>query len=186
MNNKQVRMKSAIISTTAALMITLAACSGNQQNEITTVPPQQTTTTNSHSATALASLLPAFTMEDINGRHINLQSFTGKKVFVNLWASWCPPCRAEMPSIEKLSKSLDTSKVAFVMLSLDDDFTKAKKFMRSQKLNLPVYYPAENLPTVFNVDAIPSTFIYNENGELLQQISGGNDYHSETFRQLLK
>lgn len=167
-------------------MITFVACSEDKQNETTPVSTQHSTTVDSHSATAPASLLPAFAMEDINGRRINLQSFAGKKVFVNLWASWCPPCRAEMPSIEKLSKSVDTSKVAFVMLSLDDNFAKAKRFMRSQNLNLPVYYPAENLPTIFNVDAIPSTFIYNEKGELLRQISGGNDYNSEAFRQLLK
>lgn len=46
--------------------------------------------------------LPAFAMKDMQGRDVNLQSLKGKKVFVNLWASWCPPCRTEMPSIEKL------------------------------------------------------------------------------------
>lgn len=163
-------MNIALIISATVITISIAACFNNNKRE--------------EAASQFA--LPSFTVQDINGRSINLQSFKGKKVFVNLWASWCPPCRREMPSIEKLSQSVDTGKVVFIMLSLDDNFYKAKKFIQNQKLKLPVYYPAESLPDLFNVQGIPVTFIFNENGELIQRIEGGDDYYSKRYRNMLK
>ena len=135
---------------------------------------------------AKADALPKFSIKDASGNVVSLQSFKGKKVFVNLWASWCPPCRREMPSIEKLYQHVDTSKVAFVMLSLDDHFDKAKGFIKSKKLELPIYYPADNLPPLFNVQGIPATFIFNEHGALIEQINGGDDYNTDYYKTLLK
>ena len=68
------------------------------------------------------------TMLTPDGRPVSLSELRGKAVFVNLWASWCPPCRAEMPGIEALYQKVDKSKVAFVMLSLDENPAKAQKF----------------------------------------------------------
>lgn len=148
-------------------------------------PPTTEVTGVSENAADVATL-PAFSMQDVNGNKVSLQSIQGKKVFVNLWASWCPPCKREMPSIEKLYKSIDTNKVAFVMLALDDDFEKAKKFVTSRKLTLPVFYPAENLPGLFNVDGIPVTFIFDERGKLIKQVNGSDDYDSDHYRKILK
>lgn len=175
----------------AATMVTsLAACTNNNSGEgaEAATEVQQQTTTDSHAAEASRSApaLPSFTLQNVNGEAVNLQSFKGRKVFVNLWASWCPPCRAEMPSIQKLARSVDTSKVAFVMLALDNDFNKSKSFVQKQKLNLPIYYPGENLPQLFNVPGIPTTFIFNERGELIKHIEGGDDYDTDKYRQILQ
>jgi thiol-disulfide isomerase/thioredoxin len=132
------------------------------------------------------SVLPAFMIQDIDGNSINLQSFKGKKVFVNLWATWCSPCRREMPSIEQLASSVDTSKVAFVMISLDNTFDRAIKYKQMQKLNLPIYYPGESLPPLFAVKGIPTTFIFNEKGQLTHRIDGGDDYNTARYRKLLQ
>lgn len=180
-------MKITIILATAITLSTLAACSNSQSTAKEETAPveevPQTSTENNTNASATA--LPSFSVQDINGQQVNLQSFKGKKVFVNLWASWCPPCRREMPSIQKLYQSVDTDKVAFVLLSLDDHFDKAKKFISQQKLKLPIYYPAENLPELFNVQGIPSTFIFDESGKLVKRIDGGADYDSDEYRTLL-
>ena len=133
-----------------------------------------------------AKQLPLLNMVNEKGEPVSLNSFQGKKIFVNLWASWCGPCRREMPSIEKLYRSVDTAKVAFVLLALDDDFEKSKKYMASQKLNLPLYYPAENLPALFNVPGIPTTFIFGEQGQLIQKIEGSDDYDRDEYRKILK
>ena len=111
-----------------------------------------------------AVTLPAFNMTDANGNTVNLSSFKGKKVFVNLWATWCPPCRAEIPSIEGLASKADKEHAVFIMLSLDENFEVAKKFANAEKLTVPVFYPAEKLPKLFNTDGIPATFIFDENG----------------------
>lgn len=184
-------MNNSVIISLTALLTTLAACSSNNTKEKgTTISEVQQASIDSNAAAAPATVntaeLPAFNLQDKNGDILNLQRFRGKKVFVNLWASWCPPCRAEMPSIQRLAKSVDTGKVAFVMLSLDDHFDKAKGFIKSQKLKLPIYYPAENLPALFNVQAIPSTFIFNESGRLIQRIDGGDNYDTKEYRELLK
>jgi thioredoxin-related protein len=91
-----------------------------------------------------------------------------------------------MPSIQKLYRSVDTSKVAFVMLGLDDAFEKSKNYMSSQKLDMPLYYPAQNMPEMFNVPSIPTTFIFDEKGQLIDKIVGGDDYDTDKYRKLLR
>ncbi len=132
-----------------------------------------------------AVTLPTFNMTDANGNTINLSSLKGKKVFVNLWATWCPPCRAEIPSIANLASKVDKEKAVFVMLSLDENFEVAKKFAKSENLTLPVYYPADKLPALFNTDGIPATFIFNENGDLVKQNNGADDYDTHEYVRLL-
>ena len=179
-------MKHLIMVSAAIVMTTLLACSNNKQEEDRTSTTEQQTGSNAAVSPSLQPALPTFTVESVDGNRLNLQNFKGKKVFVNLWASWCPPCKKEMPSIEKLAKSVDTNKVAFVMISMDDQFEKAKAFIRAAKLELPIYYPAETLPALFNVEGIPSTFIFNESGELIKRVDGGDFYDTDEYRALLK
>jgi thiol-disulfide isomerase/thioredoxin len=129
--------------------------------------------------------IPDFLVKNTDGKLVNLKDFKGKMVFVNLWATWCGPCRREMPSIESLYKKLKGKKVEFVMLSLDDDFNKALNYGKSSQFTLPFYYPGANLPTLFNVDGIPATFIFNKQGELVHNIQGSIDYDTEAFLKLL-
>jgi len=160
------------------------ACNNN--NNTTDAKVTASEETNSADA-ASATQMPAFTMLNANGEAVDLKSFAGKKVLVNLWATWCPPCRAEMPSIEKLHQTVDKEKTAFVMLSLDDDFEKAKKYVAQNNLDLPVYYPQNlNLPELFNVRGIPATFIFDEKGQLIKSTEGQDDYDTDAYRQLLK
>lgn len=177
-------MKQQILAFATGLLITVLACSSNQQS------PEQDTAATASATTPPAQPavqgLPAMNMQDAAGNTVALESFKGKKVFVNLWATWCGPCRKEMPSIQKLYKSLDTTKVAFVLLSLDDQFEKAKSYTSAQKLELPLYYPAQQLPPLFNVEGIPTTFIFNEAGDLVKQIVGSENYNTDAFKKLLQ
>lgn len=129
--------------------------------------------------------LPSLRLYDVNGTTTDLSYFKGKKVFVNIWASWCPPCRSEMPSIEKLYQSVDTGKVAFVLISFDNRFETAKRFVAGKNWHLPIYYPAGIIPDLFNVRGIPATFIFDEKGELVQQIEGGENYNTKEYKTLL-
>ena len=133
-----------------------------------------------------ASALPAFRMRNGRGEIVDLAQFRGKKVFVNLWATWCPPCRAEIPSIESLGAKTDRSKVEFVMLSLDDSFDKAKTYAANNNMKLPIYYPASDLPQLFVTDGIPMTVIFNEKGEIVFNQVGSADYDTPRFQELLK
>ena len=125
-------------------------------------------------------------MVTLDGKAVNLSDLKGKVVFVNLWASWCPPCRAEMPGIEALYKQVDKSKIAFVMLSLDDNAAKAQKFVKSQGYTFPVYLRTGELPAPFDSNSIPSTVILGPDGQVAARHDGMAEYDTPEFRQALE
>lgn len=127
--------------------------------------------------------LPLLTPE---GQPVSLSDLRGKAVFVNLWASWCPPCRAEMPGIEALYQKVDKSKVAFVMLSLDENKAKAQKFFKSQGYSFPLYFPAGELPAPFDSNSIPSTIILGPDGQVAARHDGMADYNTPEFKNGLE
>ena len=91
---------------------------------------------------------------------ISLSELKGKVVFINFWATWCPPCRAEMPSIESLyQKVKDNKNIVFLMVDVDNDYAKAKKYMDRKNLTLPVYTPASAIPQALMSGTIPTTLI---------------------------
>lgn len=181
-------MKRKIIIASVLFVFALGSCTNSLKKDksVAITEQQQSSTDNNMATEAPTAQLPSFSIKDVNENIVNMQSLKGKKVFVNLWASWCPPCKREMPSIEKLYQSLDSSKVKFVLISFDDQFDIAKKYVSSKKLKLPIYYPTENPPALFNVQGIPATFIFNEKGELVKQIEGMEDYNTKEYKALLQ
>lgn len=176
-------MKIKIISMIFLALTIFSACKSRSSK--TGATNMQNTKALQASYTQESEVLPSFRLQAADGSIINLTDLKGKKVFVNLWATWCPPCRAEIPSIEKLYKKTFKDNVAFVMLSLDDNFTSAKRFAKTKRMQLPLYYPAENLPSMFNINGIPATFIFNEKGELIKANMGMEDYNTQAYVQLL-
>lgn len=177
-------MKIKLIAFITLAFIVFTACNNTSPDIDTTIV--ENTNALQTSEKPVPAALPSFQLTDAGGAAMNLSDLKGKKVFVNLWATWCPPCRVEMPSIEKLYRKVDKEKVVFVMLSLDQNFDLAKRFVKTNKLQLPVYYPAENLPELFNTEGIPATFIFNEKGELIKSNEGMDDYNTKAYVQLLK
>jgi thiol-disulfide isomerase/thioredoxin len=176
-------MKIKIISTIILALVIFSAC--NNTTDKTDPAKIENTEAVKVSYAPQSETLPSFKLQTTDGTIINLADLKGKKVFVNLWATWCPPCRAEIPSIEKLYKKTDKEKVAFVMLSLDDNFNSAKHFAKAKHMQLPLYYPAGNLPSLFNINGIPATFIFNEKGELIKANMGMDDYNTDAYVKLL-
>lgn len=158
-------------------------CNNSNAEENTVTPPDQRNTP--QTVAPAVPMLPSFLINNASNQVIDLSLFKGKKVFLNLWATWCPPCRAEIPSIEKLSAKTDKNKTVFIMLSLDDNFDKAKSFATKNNMSLPVYFPAANLPQLFSVQGIPATFIFNEKGELIHRQDGSANYDTKQFFDIL-
>ena len=125
-------------------------------------------------------------MTTLEGQAVNLSDLKGKVVFVNLWASWCPPCRAEMPGIEALYKKVDHSKVAFVMLSLDNHAAKAQKFVRATSYSFPVYLRTGDRPAPFDSKSIPCTVILGPDGQVAARYDGMAEYDTPEFKVALK
>lgn len=130
-------------------------------------------------------MMPAMNLQNEKGQIVSLSQFKGKKVFVNLWATWCPPCREEMPGIKKLAAAVDSSKVEFVMLSLDEQFATAQNYAAQTTLGLPIYAPASALPSLFQTPSIPVTYIFNEEGELIFRRNQADNYDQPRFVEML-
>jgi thiol-disulfide isomerase/thioredoxin len=125
-----------------------------------------------------------FILTDINGNQVAFDSFREKTVFINFWATWCPPCIAEMPDINDLY--LKTNKnVSFVMISVDEDREKAKKFMERKGYDFPIYFLASGLPSVYETHSIPTTYVIAPNGTIAAKRHGMAQYDSDEFRSFL-
>jgi thiol-disulfide isomerase/thioredoxin len=125
-----------------------------------------------------------FWLLDADGQRYSFTNFRNKTVFVNLWATWCPPCIAEMPDIHDLYKKTG-EEVQFVMISLDKDPALAFEFVERKGFDFPVYSLAGPLPEVFQSRSIPTTFVISPEGEVVVKQSGMAKYDTEAFRRFL-
>ncbi|MEM6524833.1 MAG: TlpA disulfide reductase family protein [Bacteroidota bacterium] len=127
-----------------------------------------------------------FKLQDLQGTVVSLEDFKGKVIFVNIWASWCAPCIAEMPNIQSLYDKIDDDNIAFIMLSMDRDPEKAKKFIRRKDFTFPVYLAASKVPEVFRAPSIPTTMVISSDGKIVSKKVGMANYDKKSFINFLK
>ncbi len=141
-----------------------------------------------HPVENIASQPPAdlnMAMISMDGRQVNLQQFRGKVLFINFWASWCPPCVAELPTILKLSKEVTNPDVQFLLVNLDQDPQKARDFIHRKDITLPVYQPLSRIPSELSSNTIPATFIIDKTGRIALRRKGMAEYDTRSIRTLL-
>lgn len=114
---------------------------------------------------------PDFTMTDAEGNSVKLSDFEGKPVVLNFWASWCPPCKGEMPEFEKLWKEMGDD-VSFIMLNATDGGReteeKARKYIAEQGFEFPVYYDlGQGAAYVYGISSLPTTLFIDREGYLV-------------------
>ena len=124
-------------------------------------------------------------LEDSENNRIPLSEFKGQVIFMNFWATWCPPCLAEMPGIHQLYLELK-DEVVFVMISKDRDFEKAKKWIRSKDYEFPVYFIRSPIPQVYQSDVIPATYVISRDEKVKVQNFGLASYDTEKFKSFLR
>ncbi|GHA79917.1 TlpA family protein disulfide reductase [Pontibacter akesuensis] len=128
-----------------------------------------------------------FEMVDLNGKAVAFESLRGKVVFLNIWATWCPPCIAEMPNIQSLYDKVGSDNIAFVMLSVDEGgMEKVKKFIDKKGFTFPVYLPVTQLPEELYSSAIPTTFIISPEGTIVARQEGMAAYDTPEVRKFLQ
>ena len=122
----------------------------------------------------------------LSGERTNLSAFKGEVIFINFWATWCPPCIAEMPNIQALYEQYkDKPEIRFVMISLDEEPEKAKKFLNSKAFTFTSYIPVGRRPEVFQSGVIPTTYVLDKNGRLASKKEGMANYNTSAFKNFL-
>ncbi|MXV52336.1 redoxin family protein [Pedobacter sp. HMF7647] len=135
---------------------------------------------------AEAKLVPEMSFKNSEGKITDLRDLRGKVVFVNFWATWCPPCRAEMPSIEKLYQSSKANdSIVFIMVDVDGNLANSRKFMDKRKYSLPVYSVEGTIPETLFRGSVPTTFILNKHGEIVFLHEGVADYSAKKVSDYL-
>ena len=119
------------------------------------------------------SKAPAFTLKDLNGKTVPLSAFKGKVVLLNFFATWCPPCKAEMPSLNKLLRALKQRGLEVVVISSDRSVNDLKDYLSKNKFDFPVLLDADRSTTKkYRVFSMPTTFLINKNGLVVEKFYG--------------
>jgi len=118
-----------------------------------------------------------------NATDVNLSELKGEVVFINYWATWCPPCRAEMPSLQSLYNDYK-GKVAFVFITSDAK-DKVDSFYNKYNYELPTYNILSNPPKEIDTETLPATFVIDKNGKIALSEFGPANWNSNTVRELL-
>jgi thiol-disulfide isomerase/thioredoxin len=129
----------------------------------------------------------SFSFEDGKGNIISSNELKGKIVFINFWATWCPPCRAEMPSLNKLYEQLkDDKRFVFLLLNEDDNIDKAKTFLESNHYSFPFVTRNGNISNDIFSGTLPTTVILNKDGKIVMKHEGIASYNNSSFVEQLK
>jgi cytochrome c biogenesis protein CcmG/thiol:disulfide interchange protein DsbE len=130
---------------------------------------------------------PDFALDDLTGKRVTLKEQRGKVVFLNFWATWCPPCIQEMPTMEKLHQ--DFGKDGLVILAINFQGTPAqvKEFFREHNFTFTALLDRDGkVFELYQTWGLPMSAIVNKRGELVGKISGYRDWHGEEARQLFQ
>ncbi len=122
--------------------------------------------------------VPPLAVQDLDNQPIALKPTSGKLLMINAWATWCPPCRQEMPSLQRLANQLGSDRLELVGLSVDMDEHVVREYLIENKINFPSFLD-RNFATVngvFGIRVFPSTFFISPDGTLLKVVEGWRDW----------
>ncbi len=124
-----------------------------------------------------------YKLQDFREEPITIEIGRGKPVFISYWATWCPPCIAELPSIQELYDDYG-NQVDFVLLTNEaPDVVQA--FLKERQYNLPVYIPRMAPPEKLYGRSIPTNYVVDPNGKIIIKETGATDWNSEKVREIL-
>ena len=130
---------------------------------------------------------PDFEFYDLKGGKVKLSDFKGNVILLNLWATWCPPCRAEMPSIEKLFKKMGNTKFKIIALSVNEEKSTVTNFLKTNPYTFPIYLDeVGNSNTNYASGSIPTTYIIDKDGIIQGRVVGAREWDTDSIVDLIK
>ena len=148
------------------VLLALGACGPSPTTTITVTPPATTVTvTPPPEGSKVGNLAPDFQLQDLDGETVSLSGLRGSPVMLNFWASWCGPCRAEMPYIQQIYDEWQDKGLVLLTINLRESASTARQFMQSNNLSFPVLLDTNgNVAQKYNVSGIPATFFIDKDG----------------------
>ena len=124
-------------------------------------------------------------LAQLDGTPLDSAALEGKLIFLHVWATWCPPCIAELPDIQQLVQSVSSEDVTFLLVSVDKEGGTVQQFLEENQYTLPVYRLSEKLPSSVQYNVIPTTFVIDPSGQIIYKHEGLAQYNHEEFKQFL-
>ncbi|MEA1898845.1 MAG: TlpA disulfide reductase family protein [Bacteroidota bacterium] len=118
-----------------------------------------------------------------NGENIDLEQFKGELIFLNFWATWCPPCVAEMPSIQSLYEEYG-DKIRFIIVSRESPEV-IQEFVKKNKYTFPVYSQSASEPAIFKSQSIPTSYLISPSGNIILKKKGAAKWDSKKIKELI-
>lgn len=140
---------------------------------------------------------PDFVATNVQGQEVHLSDFRGRVVLVNIWATWCAPCRNEMPSMETLYKDLKDTDFEILAVSIDakagstDDFGRPggdlEAFAKELGLTFPILHdPSGAIERIYQTTGVPETFLIGRDGLIYKKVAGGTDWAAPVNQELVR
>lgn len=123
---------------------------------------------------------PDFTLLDMQGQQVSLSQFRGKVVILNFWATWCPPCRQEMPSMERLYRDFKEKDMVILAVNVDENGKQAvREFLQKMPYSFPILLDSKNIAqNSYGVFRLPESFVIDRNGVVIEKIIGARNWLS--------
>lgn len=155
-----------------AVSLGLSACSE--------APPEQ--------SGLVGQQFPSVTLVDLNNRSHPFSQYRGKLVVLNVWATWCSPCRRELPSLQRLSNTLDPAQFAVIGVSIDDDDHIAREYLKDKDIRFAAFIDKEMkiVRGLLNIDTFPATFVIDQQGKVLKLVLGERTWDTKATIEGLK
>ena len=144
--------------------------------------------TTSHAASEkLSGKAPNFTLKSRSGKNIKLSELRGQVVMLNFWASWCGPCRKEMPLLEKIHKKYKRLGFTLLGINVEENSTAAKNYLKDVKVTFPILFDTTNKTSkLYDVSAMPTTILIDRNGNKRFIHKGYKAGYENDYRKQIK
>jgi len=130
---------------------------------------------------------PDFSLKDAHGRSLSLSSLRGKVVLINFWATWCPPCKAEMPSMNRLYNEIRNRGFEIVAISTDNSLSTIRDFLARNRIDFPVLFDeTKSVTRQYHVFSMPTTFLIDRNGMIVEKFYGEEDWTDPAIRKKIE
>lgn len=127
---------------------------------------------------------PDFTLKDLNGKKVQLRDFRGKVVFLNFFATWCVPCRLEMPAMERLSQAFKDKGLVVLAVDIKESAKAVRAFLREVKVSFPALLDEDgSVAFMYGIRPLPATYLIGRDGMILWRAFGAREWDNATSRQ---